>query len=223
MPFYRLHDNDGIINHQSYGQHKTEERQGINGKSEKREKSKRAEKRYGNGQSGNKSRPPSLKKYKNNNNDQNHRFQKRYNNFLDSFRHAFCSVDGNNIIQIGRKPRFGFFHCLFDIFGSRQSVCPGSLIKSNHCRRLPVQPAPRIIILGAQFDTGHIFYTDQRTVIVRPNNNCPEFFLRDKTSFRANGIGELLSCRCGLTAYFPGGIDGILLFHGIHNFRNRNA
>jgi hypothetical protein len=50
VALHSFYDHNGVVNHQPDSQHKTEEREGVDGEAEKRKKDKRPDQRNWNGQ-----------------------------------------------------------------------------------------------------------------------------------------------------------------------------
>src|SRR5208283_1071037 len=220
MTFNRLHNDNGIINNQAYGQHQAEKRQGVDGESEKRKEGKSADDGNRNGECRNEGRPPTLKEDEDNENNQGQSNQQCFYNLADAFSHGLCCIKTNNIINIRRELCLGTFHYSSDAFGCFDGIRTRQLVNTNIGGRFSIQTPPECINLRAHFNTGYIFQTNNRSIGFGPQNDLAEFFGRDQTSLSADGIGELLAWRRGFSPDLSCRINCVLLLDSINDLRN---
>ena len=136
MTFNGLHNDDGIVNDQADGQHQAEERQGVDGESEKGKEGKGADEGNRNGEGRNEGRPPSLKEDEDDDNDQRQRYQECFYDLTDAFGDGLCRIETDGIIEIGRKSLLGLFHDSPDAVGRFDGIRAGQLVDADIRRRV---------------------------------------------------------------------------------------
>src|SRR5580700_456948 len=223
MTLHTFHNDDGVIHHQTNRKHQTKKRKCINGKPEKREEHERAYKRNRHGKERYQRRTPTLKKEKNNDNDQDQRDYKGFNDFLDSLRHGKSRVEGNGEINVLGETFFHLRHQLLDT--GRRVDCIGSrqLIRRNDSAGFPIEASGDTVILRAQFDASKVAYSYSRAVRRFADNNVAEFFWRDQAPLRENSVGIFLAFGSRLASGFAGGVHGVLCLNCVDDLRHSNT
>ena len=94
------------------------------------------------------------------------------------------------------------------------------MIQRQNRRRLPIQPADDVVILGGEFHSGDVLESDDRAIRVGAQDDFPELLLRLEAALGANRVSKFLSWRHRQAADAPGGIDGILVVHRADNLRH---
>src|SRR6267143_7263482 len=105
-----LHYNDGIVHNQADSKHQAKQGKCVNGKTEYREYGKSADQRHWHSQQRNQSSPPSLKKDKHHENDENDGFNEGVINLDNAFSHRKSRIESHSIVKSRWKALFRLSH-----------------------------------------------------------------------------------------------------------------
>ena len=119
-------------------------------------------------------------------------------------------IKSDPVIEIGRKESLELGHHLFDTIDGFQGVRSGKLIERQDRRRLAVETALNVVVLGAQLEAGHVLQADQGAVRIGAQDDLAELFGGHQSALGPDGIGELLARREGLAADLSGRVHRIL-------------
>ena len=106
----RFHYNDGIVHNQADSQHQTKQRKRVDGETEYREDGKSSDQRHRHSQQRNQSSPPSLKKDKHYENDENDGFNKGVLNLDNAFGYRKSRIESHSIVKSRWKALFRLSH-----------------------------------------------------------------------------------------------------------------
>ena len=121
--FYRLHDDDGIIDDQSNRQDHTQKRQGIDGESKHGKDHEGRDQRDRNGEQRNERGPQALEKDVDDDNDQEQRFSQCLVDFVDAGADRECRIERGDVVQPLGKPAFRLVHHFEDSGSGLQAHC----------------------------------------------------------------------------------------------------
>ena len=215
-----LDHNDGIIHHQTDGQHHAEKRQGIDGKSQHREERKGADEGNRNGDERNEGRPPTLKENKHHNDDEHHGLEQGLDDFLNAVGDGERGVEGDRVLEpCGKLLRLllkEFPHLLHGIHRIRA----GQLVDGDDGSILALEAPANIVNLAPEFNTGDILDPHNRSVWIGANNDVFKFLDRCEASRGGDCEGENLPLGDRLAADLSGGVHFVLRVHRLDHFWN---
>ena len=154
--------------------------------------------------------------------DQQQRFKKRLNDFLNAGGNREGGVQTHFVIQIGRKSLLERLHRGAYALRRLHRVGAGQLIQCQDGRRLAVIAADYVVGLRAEFDPGQVLQPQIRPVRICADDDFAEFLSGNQTPLGAHGVRELLSLRNRFAADFPRRVHRVLNLDGLNNLGNRN-
>ena len=175
--FDRFDNDDGVIHHQTDGQHQTEQRQRIDRKAQYREQHKRADQRYRHRQQRNQGRTPALQEQEHHDDDQHQRLEQGMHDLVDAFGDGQRGVQGDDVIQVIGEAGLQFRHDLLRAVGGFDGVGAGQLVQRHQGRWLAVQTSHHVIGLCAEFDAAYVLDTHDGARRVGSQHDVAEFLL----------------------------------------------
>src|ERR1700733_1259808 len=161
---YAFDDHDGVVNHQSYGEHQPEQRKGIDGEAEQRKDGESSDQRDRHRQHGNQGGAPILQEEIDHKNYQHDRDYEGPKDFFHALRDWKRLVEGDGVIDVLREALLHLGHELTDALDRLNRVGSGQLIHGNGRARLTIQASHQAVVLRAQFDASHVFDANGPTV-----------------------------------------------------------
>ena len=223
MVLNSLDHDDGVVDHQANGKHKSEQRKRVDGKSERGKDDERADERNRNRQQRNESGAPALKKDEDDDDDKAERFKQREHDFANAGRHGLRGVERDAVRDARREGGGELLDALVYRGRSLYGIGSGQLIDRHHaCRRLVVA-AGNSIGLVAKLDARNVAQVKNRAIGIGAKNDVAELLWLDQPALRANRVGELLPLRDRLSANLAGRIDVVLRLDRGDHVGRRNA
>src|SRR3569833_183949 len=124
----RLHHHDGVIHHDTDGQHESEHGQGIDGKAQWYEEDECPDNGYGDGQHGDQGRSPALEEEEDHQYHQTKRFQQGVHHFTDGYLHHGYRFERHHVVDPSGEIFFQRIHRLIDAFRCCKRVTTGRLL-----------------------------------------------------------------------------------------------
>ena len=217
---HRLHHDDGVVNHQTDGQHQTEQGQGVDGETEQGEKGKGTHQRHRHRQEWDEGGPPPLEEDENHDHHQQERLQQGNNYLAHTLGNSQGGIQGDDVVQVGRKALLQLGHELLGAVGRQQGIGARHLVEGDGRARLAVQARVEVVGLGPQLNPGHIPDPDDGSVLVGAQHDGAELLLCLETSLGAHRIGELLAPGRRFRAHLSGRIHRILGIDCIQDLGN---
>ena len=157
-----LDDDDGVVHHQTDGQHQAEQRERIDGETEQREKRERADQRNRHGEQRNQRRAPALQEDEDDDDDEDDGFHQRVLDLLHALGDGQRGVERDDVIQVRRKTLLEFFHDRLRAVGGVHGIGVRQLVEGDERGRLAVQARLHVVVLRAEFDAGDILHAQDR-------------------------------------------------------------
>ena len=136
VAFDGLDDDDGVIDHQSNGQHQAEEREGVDGKPKDREERKGSDQRNRHGQQRDERRPPALQENIYDDHHQQQGLPQRRQDFHDAPADRQRRVQRDGVIEVLRELLLELLHQILHALGGVQRVGAGQLVNGHDRRRV---------------------------------------------------------------------------------------
>ena len=218
-----LDHHNGIIHHDSDGQHHAEQRQGVNGEPEGLHARQSADEGDRHGHRGNQRRPPALQEQVHDEHDQHHRDSQRQSDLMDGDLDEAGRVIGDVVLHAGGKALGELIHLPLNALGSVERV--GARRKERDEKRvgLAVPPSFQVVGLGAQLDLGHVLEADHVPVRERSDNHFLKVFHLRQAALRDHRDGELRAFGRGLPPDRAGGKIPVLLADHVRNVARREV
>ena len=105
MVFHGLDNDDGVVDHQANGENKTEQRERVDGKSERRKDDECSDERDRNGEQRNQSSSPALEKDEDDEDHEAKRLKERQQYLVDAGRDSLGGVQRHAVRDAWRKCR----------------------------------------------------------------------------------------------------------------------
>ena len=163
LGMHGLHHHDGVIHHNTDGQHQRKQCEQVDGEAEHVHKEEGAYQRYRHGQNRDEGRTEVLQEDENDNGYQDEGLDKRYQYLLHGGVQEARHVIGNVVLHARREGRLlqlGHFqlHVLNHLFG----VGARALLDHDRGRRAAVGFGHHAVIQGPELDVGHVFEAQDR-------------------------------------------------------------
>ena len=216
------HD-DGVIHHQADGQHHAEKREGIDRKPKHWKKSKGSDEGNRHGDERNECCAPALEENEDDEYDECHGLEERLDDFLDAI------GDGEGGIECDRvlKSRGELLRLLFEegpnLFHRIHRIRAGELVDGNNRRILALEAPANIVNLAAEFDTGDILDSYNRTVWIGTNNDVFKLLGRGEAPGSGDGESENLSLGNRLASDLSCRVHFVLRADRLNDFWNRDV
>ena len=216
-------DDNGIVHHQTDGQHQPEHRKRIDGEAEDGEEYKGAHQRDGHGKHRDQRSAPVLQEEVDHKDHQHDGDQQGFNDLLHAFCHCCCLVQRYGVIHILREALLHLGHQLSDACGRLDRIGTGQLVDRDNDGGLAIQSADNAVVLCAQLDAGDVSNTNYAAIRSLTHYDVFELFRGRQSALRKHGISELLVRGSWFTAHLTSRIDRVLRLHCIDDVRDRDA
>src|SRR6201998_2123513 len=207
-------DDDGVVNHESNGEHKAEERKGVNRKTKRGKDDERADEGDWNRQQRDQCGAPALEKDEDNDHDKPERFKKRVHDLANADGDSLRGVERDAVRDAWRKGRGKLLDASSNSGSSLYRIGARQLIDGHDAGGRLVVAAGESIGLIAQFDSRDVFQVKNRAIGIGPEDDVAKLLRLDQSALGTNRVGELLSLRNRLSANLAGGVDVVLGLDG---------
>ncbi len=176
---HNFDDDNGIVHHQTDGQHQAEERQRVDGKPEQRKQRERADQRHRHGQQRNQRRAPALQEEEDDDDDEDQSPRTACVRFpsCPPSRPAWCPARRHNPGPAGSSPSTLSISVLGAV-GGIDGVGTGQLVERDQRARPAVEPRQHVVVLRAEFHARHVLHPHDGSARRRarrtmfPNSSC---------------------------------------------------
>ena len=205
---------DGVVHHDADGQHQAEQRQVVDGKSQRQHDRKRADEGNRHRHQRDDGGAPGLQENNDHDHDQQDRLDQRVHHRLDGVPHEDRRVIDHRIIHAVGKILLQFLHRLADVRRELEGVGAGRLEDRQGHGGLVVQQRTQRVTVRAQFDPGHVL--EQRLLAVGAglDDDLAEFLRRNQPAFGVDLQFEIHRLRHRLLADRAGGDLHVLFADG---------
>ena len=214
VAFDRLHHHDRVVDHQADGEHQPEQGQRVDGEAQERKENERPDQRHRYGEQRNQGGAPALQEEKDDQRDEQHGLEEGDEDLSDSLGHRRRGVQGDGVVEVGRKALLQLRHRRPDTVGDGDRVRAGRLEDAEDERRLSVVAPELVVGQRAELDAGDVAEPHRRTVRVEPHGDVAELLGGEEPPLGAHGIGELLAARSRLRAEAARGVHVVLRLDG---------
>ncbi len=217
-----LDHDDGIVDHDTYGENQAEQRQGIDRKPAGQQHREGADNRDRDGHQGNDRGAPGLQEQNDDNDDQDDGFEQRVNDGVDGLPNEHGGVIDDAVVdalgEILLQVRHGLAHGL----GKLQCVGVGGLKDRDGYRVLVAEECLDGIFLCAQLDPRNVAQADDLRVLPRLDDDVAELIFVGQSPLSVQSQLELRFVRRRSTD-LPGRHLHILLADGVDNVTRRQV
>ncbi len=172
-----------------------EQREGVDGEPEDREEDEGADERHRHRQHRDQRRAPALQEDEHHQDDQEQRLPERGEDLVHARGDGAGGVEGDRVVEVGRKVRLEFGQLGLDAVGGLEGVRAGKLIERQDRGGFSVQAPRQVVGLHAEFDARHVLHPHHRAVGVGAQHDLAELLRRQQPPLREDGVRELLSRR----------------------------
>src|SRR6185437_2974673 len=212
MSLYVLNDHDSVVNHDSDGQHQTEQRQRIDREAEAEQYREGAYDRYGHRDQRNDGGTPGLQEEDDDQHDERDRLQQGMNYGLNGLPHEDGRVVDDLVFETGWEVLFQLVHGLADGRGEIERIGVRWL-EDRDGDRVPVaQQALDRIRLGANLDTRDVAEVDDLTFCAGFDDDVAELLLVGEAPYRVDCKLELTILRRGCADLAGRNLDVLLSY-----------
>ena len=208
---------NGVVHHNTNGQHHAEQGQCVNGIAQQVQASKRTQQGHGHSQNWNQRGAPVLQKHIHHDEHQNHRFNQCFHHFANRDFHKTCGVIRHRIVKTFREICRNFIHRAFHGLSHFKRIGTGLQKHTHQCRWLAIDTTGKVVILGSQFHAGNVFQAQGRTIRVHPYQYILELLNILQSALRRDGVDQFLAVVVGRLANFTRCKLCILLVQGRGN------
>ena len=223
MAFDVFDNHDGVVNHQARGQRNSEQRQGVDGKSQQLNECEGANQRNRNCNGGNDGRPPVFKKDKYDEDDERNCLKQGGQNIANGFSNGIRGIESILIFHAGRKvfrQAIQFRDCQA-IYLKRVGV--GELQDAKTHSFATIEHQIRAIVLGAQFGASHIAQAYERAIFVGFKDDVFKLAWLIQAAHDSHTDLKRLSTSDGRLTDLAGGHFDVLLRQRTHHVRCRQS
>ncbi len=208
---HRLHHDDRIVDHDPDGKHQPEQGQGVDGKAQRRERSKGTDERNRYHQDRDQRRTPALQEQEDDEHDQHEGYEQRLDHLFQGFGDERRRAVRNGVHHAWRKMGRLVFHHLLALLGDVERI--GIRLQEDpdqRSRDVVVGTADRIVG-SSELDAGHVFEAHHLPVAGLPDDDVLEFADLDQAALDEYGVLHLLPLRDRGQADAAGGRNLVLL------------
>ena len=177
-----FHHHDGVVHHDTDGQHQAEQRQGVEREAEHVHDREGADQRYRHGSQGDDRGAPGLQEQHDHQHHQHHGFEQGVHHRLDGaadedgrvIHHFVVHALREGLLQLGHAPAYRV--------GNLDGIGARALEHRDGHGRLVVQQRAQGVLVGAQFDAGDVAQAGDFAVVADADDDVLELFLGDQAA-----------------------------------------
>ena len=208
-----FHHHDGVVHHDTDGQHQPEQAEGIQREAQQVENAEGTHHRHRHRDQRNDRRAPGLQEQNHHQHDQHHGFQQRLHHRTDRITHEDRRIVRCRPLHVCREARGQFVHFRAHHVRQIDGVRPRRLEDTNPDRVFIVQLGTQGIAPGAHFNPRHVAQADDRTILRCFQDNIAKLFFGMQAPLGVNGDQEVALFRQRLGAKLTGRDLYVLLLH----------
>ena len=191
-----LHHRDGVIHHQTCGEHQAEQRELIQGEPEGQHKTKRADQRHGDCNGGHHRCFPVLEEQEQDQHHQNHGVPEGVGHTFDRLVDEVGDVKNLLNFQSHRKCFLELLNHFLHAIGDNDGVTAGQLVNRHTNGWISAKvEGINAVHLTAEADPADVLKPDQTTIISRSEDDVLKFFFCGQSALQLNRKREFLSFR----------------------------
>ena len=217
-----LQHHDGVVHHDTDGQHHGEQGQGVNGEAEQPQPGEGADQGDGHGHQGNHRGAPVLQEDEDDDGHQDQGFHQGVHHFGDGGLDELGGVERHHVIHVAGELLLQFVHAQLHLLGHVQGVGAGLQEDADADHGLAQQGGGGVVVLGAQLDPGHILQVQGALGAVGADDDVAELFRRRQAALGGHRVDQLLAVGGRLLADLAGGVLLVLGGDGVGDFRRRH-
>ncbi|MNO65045.1 hypothetical protein D3C76_557850 [compost metagenome] len=218
-----LQHHDGIVHHDTNGQHQAEQGQQVDGEAQRIHPGEGADQRNRNRQDRDQRGADVLQEQEDHQHHQDQRLDEGVDHLLDGHLHEHRGVVGDLVGHAGgeflRQPCHGVAHRL----GGIQRVGAGLQIDTERGVLLAVQCGDHRVVLGTQFHSCHILQQQAGASGIAAQDDALEFLWIAEASLGGHRISEVLRLVQRLLTETAGGELRVLLTDRVHHIGRRQV
>ena len=195
---------DGVVHHDSDGQHEAEERQRVDREPEHADDREGPDQRHRDGQGRDQRRAPVLQEDVDGEDDEPDGDEERPHDLLDRDPDELGRVVGTRVGHAVREARGEPRHGRLDPARHVEGVGARQLEDADERRRLAADAAERSVVLGAQLHAADVAESQHRAIGPRAENDLLELGRHRQAAAGGDGVLELLAPRRRGLADLPG-------------------
>ncbi len=221
---HRFDHHNGIIDHDTNGQHKRKKGQGVDGKPQRHKKRERTDDGYRNGQQRNERSPPALQEQEYHQNNQHQGLDQSLEHLRDRHLNDRHRFEGHYIFNIFREGSFQIVHRGIHTLGRSQCITTGQLIHQQVRRPLAIDKRVAGVREFAQLHPRYIFQPHQRARRrVAAHDDFPKIVFFAQSAIGKDRVLEGLRGRLRRSAHRPTRHLQVLLLQRRHYLVGRHA
>ncbi len=161
MVLHRFDHDNGVIDDQADGKDHPEEREGVDRKTEHREDGEGSHQGHRHRQQRDEGGPPPLEEDEDHQDDQHQRLEEGMLDLVDPLGDRQGGVERHRVLKVRREALTQLRHQFLGVVGRFKCVGSRHLVEGNQGTGLAVEASFLLIVLGAQFDAGHVLQPGQ--------------------------------------------------------------
>jgi len=212
--FHVLQHHDGVVHHDTDGQHHTEQGQGIDGVAQGEHAREGTDDGHGHGDAGDKGGAPVLQEDEHHQEHQDHGFHQGVDHFVDGFHNEVVGVHDDLVVDALGEVLGQFLHAGGDGLAGGDGVGAGQQVDTHGTGHHAVVFAADAVVLAAHLDAGHVLEAQHGAVLTGTDDDLAELLRRGQTALGVDLPGELGGIGHGRVAQTAGGELRVLLLDG---------
>ncbi len=193
MMLDRFHHHDGVIHHDPDRQHKSEQRQRIDGETEELEEDERSDEGYRDNEDGDERGAPALQEDVHHDHHERQCFQERLDHFADGDAHEGNGFERHHPVDIVREGFFQFRHPRFHPVGHIQRVGAGCEVDAHPGTGFAISLYVDRVTEGTELLPRNVGQAHERPGVgVAGHDDIAKFFRGEQAAAHFHGIFESL-------------------------------
>ena len=211
-----LHHDNGVVHHHADGKHDAEQRQQVDGKTEREHAGEGADQRNEDSDNTDDRGTETLQEEVDDQYHQEYRLKQGVDHLVDGEAHEIGGVKGYDVLDAVGHRRFHVLHHLAHLLGNIEPVRARLLVDDDWGCRRPVQPVVVDVLPATDFCPGDILdANDGAAVRVRAENDVLVLRRLHERCLRHNREGQLHVLGTRLLTHLACSEQGILFGYGI--------